>query len=186
MYKTIPHSKPFVSEEDYKSVEEVIKSGMHATGSKTKEFEEGVCKFIGAKYAKATTSGTTALHLALLSLKVGKGDEVIIPSYVCQSVLSAVNYTGAKPVLADIEKDSFNISTNTIKPLITDKTKVIIVSHMFGFPADILSIKEISKKIPIIEDCAHSIGGSYKGKMLGNFGDLSIFSFYATKLISTA
>lgn len=189
MPKIISHSKPTVSAEDILAVKEQVASGMHATGPKTKEFENEMCKFIGVKYAKATNSGTAALHLALLSLGVGKGDEVIVPSYVCESVLSAVNYTGAKPVLADIDSDfennGFNISAKTIKPLITKKTKAIIVTHLFGVPANIHEIKKISKKIPIIEDCAQSIGAGYKGKMLGSFGDVSIFSFYATKVIST-
>jgi perosamine synthetase len=147
-----------------------------------------MCKFIKVKYAKATTSGTAALHLALLSLGVSKEDEVIIPSYVCESVLNAVIYTGAKPILADIDQNfenGFNISAKTIKPLITKKTKAIVVVHLFGIPVDIDSIRKISKKIPIIEDCAQSLGASYKGKMLGSFGDVSIFSFYATKVIST-
>jgi len=189
MYKTIPHSKPTVSENDALVVTEVIKSGMHATGKKTKEFEEKISKLIGMKYAKATTSGTTALHLALSTLNIGEGDEVIIPSYICQSVMSAVNHTGATPVLVDIDLDfknkGYNISAETIKPKITKKTKAIVVAHMFGVPADIPSIRKITQEIPIIEDCAHGVGAKYDGKMIGSFGELSIFSFYATKVIST-
>ena len=180
MPKIISHSKPTVSKEDILAVRKQVASGMHATGTKTKEFENEMRKLIGVKYAKATSSGTAALHLALLSLGVGKGDEVIVSSYVCESVLSAVNYTGARPVLTDIDSDfenGFNISAKTIKPLITKKTKAIIVAHLFGIPADMHSIKKISKKIPIIEDCAQSLGARYKGKMLGSFGNLSICSF---------
>jgi len=187
--KKITHSKPFVSKEDVLAVKEQVDSHMHATGSKTKEFEEKMSKFIGVKYANATTSGTTALHLALMALNVGKGDEVIIPSYICQSVMNAVNYTGAIPVLADIDSDfenkGYNISAKTIKSLITKKTKVIIVAHMFGVPADIDSIRKIAPKIFIIEDCAHSIGAMYKGNKVGSIGDISIFSFYAPKVITT-
>lgn len=187
MYKVIYHSKPFVDDADALVVADVVKSGIHAAGAKAKEFEERLAGFIGVKYARAVNSGTSALHLALLSLNIRGGDEVIIPGYVCASVLNAVNYTGAKAVLADIDsefdKKGYNISARTIKSLITSRTRAIIVPHMFGFPAEIDEI--ISLGVPVIEDCAHSIGGSYKGKMLGSFGKISIFSFYATKMLST-
>ena len=179
MYK-IPHSKPFIGAKDYLVVGEQINSGMHTSGEKVKELEEKICKLIKARYSKATNSGTSALHLALLSLDIKKNDEVILPSYVCQAVLNAVNYTQAKPVLADIDskfKKGYNISTKTIKPLITNKTKAIIVPHMFGHLADIEEIKQL--KIPIIEDCAQSLGSSEQK------GLISVFSFYATKMIST-
>lgn len=185
--KTITHSKPCISSEDIESVSKQVALGMHATGSKTKEFEEKICEFVGTKYAKATSSGTTALHLALLSLGIQKKDEVIIPSYVCQSLLNAINYTKAKPILADIQDNfiekGFNISYETIKPLITEKTKAIILPHLFGIPADIEKIKSLN--IPIIEDCAQSLGAEYNGKKVGSIGDIGVFSFYATKVIST-
>jgi len=180
---TIKHSKPSIGKEDIKAVAEQVELGMHAAGKKTEEFESEICKLIGTKYAKAVNSGTNALHLALLALGIKKGDEVILPSYVCQAVLNSVNYTGATPILADIDEDSFNISKNTIKPLITDKTKAIIVPHMFGIPADMDSIMDL--RIPVIEDCAQAIGAEYNGKKLGCLGDIGIFSFYATKIIST-
>jgi len=187
MYKYIKRSKHHASDEDAEAVANQVLFGEHKTEEKVKEFEKEMSEFIGVKYAKATSSGTTALHLSLLSLGVSKNDEVILPSYVCQSLLNAVNYTGAKPILADIdfkfETKGFNISDKTIKPLITNKTKTIILPHMFGVPADIKQIQKFG--IPIIEDCAHSLGAKYNGKMLGNLGDVSIFSFYATKMIST-
>jgi perosamine synthetase len=185
--KKITHSKPFISQEDIESVSKQVASKMHATGLKTEEFEEKFRDFLNVKYAKATSSGTAALHLALLSLGVKQGDEIIIPSYVCQAVLNAVNYIRAKPVLVDIQEDflnkGHNISAETIKPSITKKTKVIIVPHMFGVPADIDKILEL--KIPVIEDCAQSLGAEYKGKKVGSIGHIGIFSFYATKVIST-
>ncbi len=183
----IPHSKPFVDSKDIEAVEIQVRSGIHAASSKTKEFEEKLAKFIGVKYAKAVNSGTNALHLALLALNIKKGDEVILPSYVCASVLSAVKYTMAKPIFADIDPEfdnkGYNISVKTIKALINNKTKAIIVPHMFGFPCEIDKI--IALDVPVIEDCAHSIGAGYKGKLVGSFGKISIFSFYATKMIST-
>src|SRR3989344_2473235 len=154
----IPHSKPFVDAEDVKAVTKQTKSGMHATGENVKEFESEMCKLIGKRYGKATSSGTTALHIALLALNIKKGDEVIIPSYVCQAVLNAVNYTGAKPVLVDIDlnfkDEGFNVSAKTIERVISKKTKAIIVPHLFGHAAEIDKIVNIANKynIPVIED----------------------------------
>ena len=185
MTKKIPHSKPNISQEDITAISNQVASGMHATGSKTQEFEEKMLELTGVKYAKATTSGTTALHLALLALDIKENDEVIIPSYACQSLLNSINYTGAKPVLVDIDdsEKSYNLSAKTITPLITEKTKAIIVPHMFGIPADLDEIIELG--IPVIEDCAQALGAEYKGKKLGSMGDIGVFSFYATKVIST-
>lgn len=183
----IPHSKPTISNTDIKSVSGQVVSGMHATGSKTREFEEKFSKYVGVRYGKAVNSGINAAYLALLALGIKKGDEVIIPSYVCQALLNAVNYTGAKPVIADIRADFLNgcnLSIETIKPLITKKTKAIILPHMFGIAADIRKIVRLG--IPVIEDSAQSLGGEVlKGKKMGSFGHIGIFSFYATKLITT-
>jgi perosamine synthetase len=187
MTKEIQHSKPFISQEDIYTVAKQVSSGMHATGEKTREFEKKISQHIGVKFAKATSSGTAALHLALLSLGIKQGDEVIIPSYVCQSVLNVVNYIRARPVLVDIQEDflnkGHNISTETIKPEITKKTKAIIIPHMFGVPSNLNPILKLD--LPIIEDCAQSLGAEYNGKKVGSLGDIGIFSFYATKIIST-
>ncbi|MEM3113231.1 MAG: DegT/DnrJ/EryC1/StrS family aminotransferase [Candidatus Pacearchaeota archaeon] len=191
----IPPSKPYVSEEDISFVKKQVESGLHSYGEKVREFESLMSDYIGKKYAKATSSGTTALHIALLSLGVGsitnegEKDEVILPSYICASVMSAVKMTGAIPVLADIQDDFIergcNIYADKIKKLITKNTRAIIIPHMFGISADMDRIRKVSKNIPIIEDCAHSLGTKYKGKYVGSFGDISIFSFYATKVISS-
>ena len=187
MYKIIPHSRPFVSQEDIEVVARQVKSGMHASGDITKEFEEKIAGLIGVKYARAVNSGTNALHLALLALNIEENDEVIMPSYVCASVLSAVNYTKARAVLSDIDSDfadrGYNVSARTIESKITKNTKAVIVPHMFGTSVEIDDIKKFG--IPIIEDCAHSLGAEYKGRKVGSLGEISIFSFYATKIIST-
>jgi len=187
MLSIIPHSKPYVSGDDIKSVEAQVSSGMHATGKKTEEFEELIARFVNVRYAKATSSGTTALQLGLLSLRIKEGDEVIIPSYVCQAVMNSVNYLKAKPVLVDIQDDFLqkgcNISADTIKPFVTNKTKAIILPHMFGIPAELNEILKLG--IPVIEDCAQCFGSKYNGKEVGSFGDVGMFSFYATKFIST-
>ena len=164
------------------AVKNQVLSGMHATGDKVEEFEKKMAEFIGHKYAKATPSGTTAIHLALLAIGIKDGDEVIIPDYVCQSVMLAVMQTGAEVVLCDIE-NNYNISAKEIKKKITERTKVIIVPHMFGIPADMDSIMKLG--IPVIEDCCQSLGAMLGEKKTGSLGDISIFSFYATKVIST-
>lgn len=183
----VKRSGPLATREDALAVAHQILNGDHNTREKTREFEKAVAGYVGMDYAKATNSGTSALHLALLALEVKPGDEVILPTYICQSVLSAVNYTGATPILADIGHDTqrvgFNMTPETIKSHLSSKTKAIIVPHMFGVPADIKGIKNFD--IPIIEDCAQALGATITGKKVGSFGDLSVFSFYSTKMIST-
>ena len=177
----IPHSKVVLEEEDIAGVIRVLQSGQLAQGKIVSSFEEKVASFIGVQHAVAVSSGSAALHLALLSLKIGDGSEVILPSYVCTALLNAIHYVRATPVLADIDPDTYNISVESIERAITPRTKAIIVPHMFGLPADIDSL--ISLDIPIIEDCAQSIGAKFNGRYTGSFGILSIFSFYATKML---
>jgi perosamine synthetase len=179
----IHHSRPTITEEDIGAVKEILLSLQIGQGSQVEFFERELAGFIGKRYALAVNSGTSALHLALLSLGVGKGDEVILPSYLCTSVLNAVNYTGAKPVLADIELNNLCISLSDTKKKMTKKTKAIIVVHTFGAPADIDEFCKFG--ISIIEDCATSIGAECAGRKTGSFGTISIFSFYATKVITT-
>lgn len=135
------------------------------------------------KICVACSSGTSALHLALLVLGVGAGDEVVIPSYVCSSPYFATLHAGATPIVADINLSDYNLSAESVKGLLTNRTKAIIVPHMFGTAAEIDELLELG--ISLIEDCAQSIGAEYKGRQVGNFGELSTFSFYATKMITT-
>lgn len=180
----IPHSRPYLSESDREAVTSVIKSGQLSQGPQVKEFERKLADYIGKKKAVAVSSGSAALHLALLALDVKGKDEVIIPSFVCSAVLNAVNYTGATPVVVDIEPHTFNISVEAVKSAMSDKTKAAVVPHMFGCPAEIDKLCELG--IPIIEDCAQAIGASFKGQKAGSFGLLSVFSFYATKVFTSA
>jgi dTDP-4-amino-4,6-dideoxygalactose transaminase len=180
----IDHSKPALNCQDLSAISEPLHSGEIAQGRKVAQFEENIARFIGAKKAGvAVSSGTAALHLALKALNVGKGDEVILPSYVCAVLLNAVNYEGAQPILAEIHPDSFNMDIHAVKKVLTNKTKTIILPHLFGLPADIKEFLALG--IPLIEDCAQALGATYQGKMAGNFGTFSIFSFYATKLMTT-
>ena len=177
----IPHSKVVLEEEDLAGVIGVLRSGQLAQGRVVSSLEEKSASLIGVNHAVAVSSGSAALHLSLLSLGVGEGSEVIMPSYVCTALLNAVHYVGATPVLADIDPNTYNITSENVEKVITDKTKAIIVPHMFGLPADIDAI--LSLGIPGIEDCAHSIGATVNGRKAGSFGLVSILSFYATKML---
>ncbi|MFA5878094.1 MAG: DegT/DnrJ/EryC1/StrS family aminotransferase [Candidatus Staskawiczbacteria bacterium] len=152
-----------------------------------KRFEEKCADYIGRKYAITCTSGTTALHLALMALGVKQGEEVICPSYVSVALLHAINYVKAKPKLTDcnfdVEKEDFTMSFSDTKDKISPRTKAIIVPHMFGYPAEIDKMMNLG--VPIIEDATLSLGGSYKGKKIGTFGEISIFSFHYSKMITT-
>tara|TARA_B100001964_G_scaffold122191_1_gene135554 strand:+ start:719 stop:1699 length:981 start_codon:yes stop_codon:yes gene_type:complete len=152
-------------------------------GKKVEDFEKAVSQKCKVKYTAAVSSGSAALHLALLALKIGKKDSVAIPSYSCTALLNALQYVGATPKFIDIDPETLNISSEDLKKKMTRRVKAVIVPHMFGFPADILEIKKLG--LPIIEDCALALGARYRGKPVGYWGDISVFSFYATKVIAT-
>jgi dTDP-4-amino-4,6-dideoxygalactose transaminase len=179
----IPHSRPFLTDADSKAVSSVLESGQIAQGPVVSAFEKRFSDYIGRKEAVATSSGTAALHLALLALEVKKKDEVIIPSFVCTAVLNAVFYTGATPVVVDVAPETYNISVEAVKGAVTDQTRAIVVPHMFGLPAEMDALSGLG--IPVIEDCAQSVGAHYSGQKAGRFGILSVFSFYATKVFTT-
>jgi len=179
----IPHSRPTIDQEEIDAAVAVLRSGQLAQGEQVLKFEKTLASLIGVGGAVAVSSGTAALHLSLLALEIGEGDEVVIPSFVCPALLNAIRYVRAVPVLADIGRETFNIDIRDLKQRITRKTKAVIVPHMFGLPADIREI--VALGIPVIEDCAQSLGSCYEGAPTGSFGALSVFSFYATKVICT-
>jgi len=181
---TIPHSRPTLGPEEARAVFDVIMSGYIAQGETVSKFERDVAAYLGVEFAASTSSGTAALHLALLAMGVGPGDEVIIPSYVCSALLNAVHYTGAVPVLADIRPDTYNLDATDVKRRLTRRTKTIIVPHLFGLAADLEPLLKL--EVPIIEDCAQAIGSTYHRRPVGTFGAAAIFSFYATKVMTTA
>lgn len=172
-----------MSEEDVLAVSAVLRSGNIAQGAMVAEFERDLARAIGVKEGIAVSSGTAALHLALLALDVTAKDTVAMPSYVCTAVLNAVRYTGATPLLIDVHPETFNLDVNDLKSKWSPRVKAIIVPHAFGLIADVDEILALG--IPVIEDCAQSIGAAYRDKMAGSFGAISIFSFYATKMIAT-
>jgi perosamine synthetase len=177
----ISHSEVALDEEDIASVVKVLRSGELAQGRVVASLEETIASFIGVNHGAAVNSGSAALHLALLALGVEENAEVIVPSYVCTALLHAVKYVRATPVVADIDPHTYNITAETIKKVITPKTQAVIVPHMFGLPADIEPI--VALGVPIVEDCAHSVGASVDGSYVGSFGVVSILSFYATKML---
>ena len=181
--KFIPHSRPTLGEEEIKAVASVIRSGHITEGEVVSRFEETFAGKMGIKYAVAVSSGTAALHLSLLAMGIGPGDEVIIPSFVCAALLHAVQYAGAQPVPAETDPLTYNIDADDVKKRITKRTRALIVPHMFGLTADLDRLLKLG--VPIIEDCAQAAGGTYHQKPLGSFGDAAIFSFYATKMMAT-
>ncbi|MFH1079521.1 MAG: DegT/DnrJ/EryC1/StrS aminotransferase family protein [Pseudomonadota bacterium] len=178
----IPHSRPTLDEEDRQAVLNVLQVGRLVQGEQVAGFEADLSAMIGTSHAAAVSSGTAALHLALMALGAENGDEVICPSYVCSALLHAIRCVKATPVIADIERDTFNIDVQDVKERITSKTKAIIVPHLFGLPADMAGI--LSLGIPVIEDCAQAPGSRFRDCFTGSFGVISIFSFYATKVIA--
>jgi perosamine synthetase len=183
MALTISHSRPTLDASDIKAVTKVLQSSLIAQGQTVETFEANFSKYLGCQNSAATNCGTSALHLALLSLGIKKGDEVILPSYVCSALLHAVLYTNATPRLVDVNADDFNISLEETKKKINKKTKAIIVVHSFGCPIDLKGFLKLG--VPIIEDCAQSIGATYRGQKIGTFGNIGITSFYATKMLTT-
>ena len=177
----IPQSRPDLQKDDFGYVEEILKTGQVAAGPLVERLETAFLKRLGARHAVAVSSGTSALHLALLALEIGRGDEVIVPSYACAALLHAVHYTGASPVLCDIDLDTLNPTVREIRPVLNRRTRAIVVTHTFGFPADLSAIMDLG--VPVIEDCAQALGARYRGEAVGSYGQISVFSFYATKVI---
>ncbi len=181
--KAIPHSRPAIGREEIAAAADVLASGQISQGEQVCQFEAAMASLIGLNGAVAVSSGTAALHLGLLALEIGEGDEVAVPSFVCTALLNAIRYCRAVPVLVDIDPGSFNMDVRDLKRRLTARTKAIIVPHLFGLAADIGEI--VALGVPVVEDCAQSLGSRYRGAYTGSFGVLSVFSFYATKVICT-
>ncbi|MBQ3163248.1 MAG: aminotransferase class I/II-fold pyridoxal phosphate-dependent enzyme [Lachnospiraceae bacterium] len=164
-----------------------LSTWISSSGKYVTKFEESFASYCGMKYGVATSNGTAALHLALLALDIGEGDEVIVPNLTFAATINAVLYTGATPVIVDIEEESWCISPEEIEYALTDKTKAIIPVHIYGQPCDMEKICDIAQKhnLYIIEDCAEAHGACFDGKKVGSFGDISCFSFFGNKVITT-
>ena len=171
-----------------KFVNDAINSGwVSSLGPYINKFEDNFSKYIGCKYSLCTSSGTTALHLALASLGIKEGDEVIIPNLTFVATSNAVSYTGASPVFIDVERDTGCLDINLLKESITKSTKALIPVHLYGNPAKINEIAEIARSydIKVVEDVSEALGGLYYGERLGSIGDIGCFSLYGNKIITS-
>jgi len=184
----IPISQPSIGEKEIEYVTDAVKSGwVSSLGKYIDMFEEKFATYCGTKYAIATSNGTTALHLALVSLGITSEDEVIIPDLTFVATGSAVKYIGAKVVTVDIDENTLCISSDAIKKAITSKTKAIIPVHLYGHPANMNEINKIAKEynLFVIEDAAEAHGAEVNGKRVGGLSDAGVFSFYGNKIITS-
>lgn len=183
----IPLSQPCIGKEEINAAIEALKSGWITLGPKTALFEDQIKDFIGTKYAVALSSATAGLHLALLAAGIGKSDEVIAPVFTFAATINPIIHVGAKPILIDCTKDTFNIDISQIEKNITHKTRAIVPMHYAGQSVDMDKITNIARKynLVVIEDAAHAIGTTYKKKKIGSISDMTVFSFHPIKNITT-
>jgi len=182
----IPIAKPLIDEDEINAVVEVLRSGNIAEGNKVLGFEEAFKEFIAVNHAVAVNSGTSALQIALQAAGIGKEDEVITTSFSFIATANSVLYTGAKPVFADISRDTFNIDPEDVLNRITSRTKAILPVHLYGHPAEMNTLLEIAEdhNLILVEDACQAHGAQYHGKKAGSFG-IGTFSFYPTKNMTT-
>jgi len=184
-------NQPFFGSEELELIRKVLESGLVSSaasdGQYVTRFEDSFSKFISSRHAIAVSNGTAALHAALVAAEISEGDEVIIPAFTFVSAAEAVLLAGARPILADINPQTYAIWTDSLEESITRRTKAVIVTHLYGLPADLDPIKELAEKrgLVLVEDAAQSLGADYHGRHVGSIGDMACFSFYATKNITT-
>jgi len=185
--EVLPFFKPDVGEAEIEAVTEVLRSGWLTFGPKVREFGTACADYLGVPCAVPVASCSAGLFLTLKAMGVGKGDEVILPAMTFIATLTAVLHCGARPVLADLDPENLGLDPAAFEKAITDKTKVVIPVHLAGHPCRIEEIIEIAHRndIQVMEDAAHSFGAAVGGKRIGGFGDATVFSFYATKCITT-
>jgi len=183
----IPLTRPYFDSEELEEIQKVLDSGWVTQGPKVEEFEDKITEYLGIKHAIAVTNCTSALHLALISIGVKRGDEVLVADFTFPATGHAVLYCGAKPVFVDVDLKTYNINPSLIKDRITNRTKAIIPVHTFGQPAEMDKIMEIAEEynLKVIEDAACALGARYKNKYAGTIGDIGCFSFHARKGITT-
>src|SRR5690625_89204 len=183
----LPYSKQWIDEDDLNAVIEILQSDFITTGPAIAHFEQAVARYVGAKYAVAFSNGTAALHAACFAANINKSDEVITTPMTFAASSNCILYCGGKPVFADIDPKTYNISPTSISSLITNKTKAIITVGFTGQPVEYDEIMQLAKKhdLIVIDDAAHGLGASYKGKNIGSIGDMTMFSFHPVKHITT-
>ena len=182
----IPLSAPDIAEADIQAVSAVLRTSRLSLGPRLEEFEHALAGYVGVREAVAVSSGTCALHLSLLALGIGEGDEVVVPSFAFVAVANAVRYVGAIPVFADIQPDSLNLDPRSIESAITTRTRAVIVVHTFGVPADMAAIRELARRhnLPVVEDACEALGAEIDGRRVGSLGVTGIFGFYPNKQIT--
>ncbi|MBI4611209.1 MAG: DegT/DnrJ/EryC1/StrS aminotransferase family protein [Candidatus Rokubacteria bacterium] len=183
----IPFAPPFIGEEEKQEVLDTLESGWLTTGPRTQRFEHELAEFCGARYAVAVNSCTAALHLALAALGVGEGDEVITSPFTFASTAHVILYQRARPVFVDIEPDTFNLDPAKVASSITSRTRAILPVHYGGHPAEMDPILSLARRhgLAVVEDAAHALGARYRERPVGSMGDVTCFSFYATKNLTT-
>ena len=187
MNKPIPVNTPLLNGNELKYLTECVETGwISSEGPFITKFEENFSAYIGCEYGVAVSNGSAALDIAIRALNIGQGDEVIMPAFTIISPAQSVVTEGAIPVLVDSDPVTWNMDVTQIEAKITAKTKAILVVHIYGLPVDMDPVLALAKKykLKIIEDAAEMHGQTYKGKMCGSFGDISIFSFYPNKDLS--
>jgi len=185
--KPLPFHVPMIEQEEISAVVEALQSGWISTGPKTKCFEEGFARFIGARHALAVSSGTAALHLSLDAIGLKEGNEVLVPTLTFTATAEVVTYFKAKPVLVDVDPLHFNLSLEDAEQKITPRTRAIIPVHFAGHPCSMDSIRELARArdLTVIEDAAHAIPAKYRGQNIGTLSPLTAFSFHAVKTLTT-
>ncbi|MFH1907538.1 MAG: DegT/DnrJ/EryC1/StrS family aminotransferase [Chloroflexota bacterium] len=184
----IPISEPLLSGNELAYVNDCVRSGwVSSLGKYIAEFEQGFADFCGVRHGIAVSNGTAALHLALVALGIGPGDEVIIPTLTFIATANAVRYIGATPVFADSEAETWNLDPQDVARRITPHTRAIIPVHVYGHPANMAPILDLAKQhnLHVIEDAAEAHGARYQGKRVGSLGEINAFSFYGNKIITT-
>ncbi len=181
--KNIPHSQPTLGREEKKACARVLDSRCLTQGKKVEEFEHRFARSVGRQYGIAVSSGTAALALALKALEIRRDYQVLVPSYTCAALLHALDFVGAQPVVADISAEDMNLCADSARKNKTRKTVAMIVPHLFGRAANMRALSRLG--MPVIEDGTQALGAACFGKPVGSFGRLSIFSFYATKMMTT-
>jgi perosamine synthetase len=183
----IPLSAPNIDEDDIQAVVRVLRTSQLSLGPVLGEFERCFAEYVGASHAVAVSSGTAGLHLALLALGIGAGDEVIVPSFTFIAAANAIRYVGAVPVFVDIAPATLNMDSGCVERAITPRTKALMVVHTFGCPADMGALIEIAGRygLRVIEDACEAIGAEYQGRRVGTFGDAGVFAFYPNKQMTT-
>ena len=183
----LPYAQAWIDDDEIQEVVDTLQSGWLSLGPKVKKFEQMLCEYLNVDYAVAVNSCTAALFLSLVALKIGDGDEVITTPFTFAATANVIIQVGAKPIFVDIRTDTYNIDEEKILDAITPKTKAIIPVHYGGQPCEMKAIMEIAEdhNLYVIEDAAHALGAEYEGRKIGSIGDVTCFSFYPTKSITT-